>query len=344
MSLPSEPTAGQFWLGTFGQDLKEEVVLAVKSMAPLAYIELHCHGGREVLRYLQEILEERGIQSCSWQELSRRGMHDLLGAEARIELSQAPTVRTASRLLDQVQGALYRALTEIQSALNIGEVTRAVGSLDAILRHAELGQHLTRPWRLALGGAPNVGKSSLANCLAGYARCIVAPTPGTTRDVVTTLLAIDGWPVEMADTAGIREAAGDLEGMGIERSRMAFAQADLCLWLLDASTSPVRPDFSSPKLHLVVNKIDLPAVWDLKQTGEAIRVSARTSEGLADLCTAVSRWLVPAPPAPGEAVPFTPDLAERLEQTRRLVNSGEVEKALLLLETITHATVQSATG
>src|SRR5207302_2223379 len=115
-------------------------------------------------------------------------------------------------------------------ALDRGNVDEATQLLGSLVRFAALGRHLTQPWRVAVMGAPNVGKSSLVNALAGYQRSIVAPTPGTTRDVVTTLIAVDGWPIELADTAGLHTQAGDLEGQGIARARAAAGEADLCLW------------------------------------------------------------------------------------------------------------------
>src|SRR5205823_6640829 len=81
----------------------------------------------------------------------------------------------------------------------------------------------------------NVGKSSLINALAGYQRSIVAPTPGTTRDVVRVPVALDGWPVELLDTAGLRGDAPALEAAGIEQAREQAASADLCVWVLDAT-------------------------------------------------------------------------------------------------------------
>ncbi len=129
-------------------------------------------------------------------------------------------------------------------------------------------------------GAPNVGKSSLVNALAGYERSIVAPTPGTTRDVVTTNIAIDGWPIELADTAGLREATEALEGEGIDRARSAGQSSDLVLWVLDAAASPVLPSSSLAHVVLLVNKIDLPSAWNLQDVAGATHVSALRGEGL----------------------------------------------------------------
>src|SRR5207244_11945531 len=101
-------------------------------------------------------------------------------------------------------GAVGPAVDAARAALRRGDAMEAGRLLDELARYAGVGRHLTAPWRVAVAGAPNVGKSSLVNALAGYQRSVVAPTPGTTRDVVTALLAIDGWPVELADTAGLR--------------------------------------------------------------------------------------------------------------------------------------------
>src|SRR5439155_711085 len=111
--------------------------------------------------------------------------------------------------------------------------------LKELKSRTRLGRHLTNPWRVVVAGAPNVGKSSLVNALAGYARCVVSPTPGTTRDVVSTLIAVDGWPIELLDTAGLRLPGENLEQQGIALARAAVESADLCLWVIDASASPI---------------------------------------------------------------------------------------------------------
>src|SRR4029453_3197945 len=100
--------------------------------------------------------------------------------------------------------ALGGAVRQVVAEITREDWSDAVELLGAVLEFAELGQHLTAPWRVVLAGPPNVGKSSLINALAGYQRTIVSHVPGTTRDVVTTTTAIDGWPVELADTAGLR--------------------------------------------------------------------------------------------------------------------------------------------
>ncbi|HEX3313792.1 MAG TPA: GTPase, partial [Gemmataceae bacterium] len=168
--------------------------------------------------------------------------------------------------------------------------------------------HLDRPWRVVIAGVPNVGKSSLVNALAGFARSIVSPTAGTTRDVVTTRTALDGWPIELCDTAGQRTSTHTVESAGIERARAAAAAADCLVWVLDGSTTFVEPGRAD---LVVVNKVDLPAAWHV---GAAmLPVSAATGHGLDVLTRAIVDHLVPHPPEAGEAVPVTSGARARLE-------------------------------
>jgi hypothetical protein len=111
---------------------------------------------------------------------------------------------------------------------------------------------LTTPWRVTVAGAPNVGKSSLVNALAGYQRSVVSATPGTTRDVVTTVIALDGWPVELSDTAGMRDDAVRWRARKYSRGGAA-READLCLWVLDAWCA-VWPAVPSQDTRLILNK------------------------------------------------------------------------------------------
>ena len=98
-----------------------------------------------------------------------------------------------------------------------------------------MGRHLIEPWKVAIAGKPNAGKSTLMNSLAGFDRSVVSPVPGTTRDAVGVSLAFDGWPVSLIDTAGLRESADILEEEGVRRAKEALATSDLCLWIVDAS-------------------------------------------------------------------------------------------------------------
>lgn len=296
----------RFYLGQFGDELRDQVVLALRRTSP-PWVELHCHGGRLIVDVLRDTLRRHGLTELSWDAWLRATDER---AEAAVQLAHALTRRTAEILLDQYHGAFDRAVAE----LRLLDATSAERRIERLLRYRDLGRHLTTPWRVTVAGAPNVGKSSLVNALAGYQRCIVSATPGTTRDVVTTRLAIEGWPVELCDTAGLRAAGEALEEAGMQLARRTAAEADLCLWVLDGSTTPVWPEEVGTPVLRVVNKVDLPAAWPVEA---GVRVSARTGEGLAELSAAIARQLVPHEPEPGEAVPVSAEQVALLQMLAR---------------------------
>jgi tRNA modification GTPase len=136
--------------------------------------------------------------------------------------------------------------------------------------------------------------------------------------------------VELIDTAGLRDEATALEAAGIRQARTHLAGADVVVWVLDASSPepvwPAGPDaetFGRERL-LVANKTDLPARWDLDAAPVALRLSATTEVGIPELTAVISQLLVPTSPAPGAAVPFTPELADAIEAATRLLATGEV--------------------
>jgi tRNA modification GTPase len=334
LRLPMEAEAGRLWLGRLGEETSDEVVVTLKGARPVPCAEVHCHGGREVVRLLLEALAARGLRACSWQEFHQRTSSDPLRGAVLTALADAVTTRTAGILLDQYHGSFDRAIQDILASWEQGDQEEGTRLLESLVRYAGVGRHLTTPWRLVVAGAPNVGKSSLINALAGYQRCVVAATPGTTRDIVTTSIAIDGWPIELTDTAGLRTASESLEQQGVGLARQAVREADLCLWVLDASAAPVWPDCRTQTMRFVVNKVDLEAGWDLDQANSAVRVSALTGSGLAELCDSVSDWLVPQPPPPGAAVPITAQLSAQIEEAWRHHATGGIEAAKQVLASL----------
>jgi tRNA modification GTPase len=330
--LPDAVPANGLWLGKLGEQLGEEAVLAVRETAAVPWLEIQTHGGRAVVACAMELFFKQGLLEVDWATLVRRTALDPLRAEATIALTQAVTARTAAILLDQVHGAFSDALSVIFGLLKANKVQDAAAQLGDLSRWAPLGRHLTRPWRVAIVGPPNVGKSSLLNALAGYQRSVVDPMPGTTRDLVTFLTGIDGWPVELVDTAGLRDEAEELEQEGIGLARRVVQEADLTLWVLDASKPPVLPDHFHQATRFIVNKTDLAAAWDLAQITDAVPVSALSGAGLPDLLSKLGSWLVPNSPSPQTAIPFTSALADGMELAYRAARNGETSQAICQLE------------
>ena len=334
-TLPDSPVLHRYWLGKLGDDVGDEVIVSVKHLEPEPWVEVHCHGGRRVVRWAVEQVVRAGCVEVKWQELGKptpvRGW--AFDDRALEPLTRAATVRTASILLDQYHGAFASAIQAALSALDAGDTTAARSLLDRLARHAAVGRHLVAPWKVAIVGPPNAGKSSLVNAIAGFQRAVVSEVPGTTRDVVRTALAIDGWPVELIDTAGLRDAAEELEAAGIDRARRVAAAADLAVWVGDATdTAVIEPGVAPPPYGVitVANKIDVAT--RVAGTIELWPVSARTGSGVAELTALIAARLVPDGPPPGAAVPFTPALADLTEQATSAVavgNAGLARATLL---------------
>jgi tRNA modification GTPase len=330
--LLAEQPVGRVLLGRWqSDDAGEEVVVSRRAADA---VEIHCHGGHTAARAIVASLVERGCEEISWQEWTRGAEADPIAAEARIALACAPTERAAMILLDQQEGALRGALDEIGRILARGDTPAAVEKIDSLVGWAAVGLHLVEPWTVVLAGRPNVGKSSLTNALVGYERAIVHPLPGTTRDVVAAAAAVEGWPIELADTAGIRAGGGPLEAAGIELARKRLAAADLVVLVFDAGQSWSADDEALarqwPEAVRVFNKCDLPpAVDEVRYPG--IRTCALDGRGLDELVPALAARLVPQAPGTGEGVPFLARHVDILTAARAALVAGDVKTALARL-------------
>ncbi|HEX5471664.1 MAG TPA: GTPase, partial [Lacipirellulaceae bacterium] len=334
------------WSGPGG----EEVVVCRRDEH---HVEIHCHGGTAAVRSIVSQLEAEGCQPISWQAWLRRVSSGSICAAAHIELSNALTERTAAILVDQLQGALSAAIRAIVNNVAAASWDAARVAIHELLGRSELGVHLTKPWRVVVFGVPNVGKSSLINALAGYERAIVSPFPGTTRDVVTVAMAIDGWPVLLADTAGFRPTHDDLESAGVELAATMAAKADLLIRVEDAtSLTDERSDchiesscssvVEPARAIRVINKIDLipssdrPRFFDRlispdNRRSNVLVVSALTGDGIAQFSEEISRVLVPIVPRDGSGVPFTADQIAQLDQARIAIERQDASPAIQLL-------------
>ena len=302
----------------------EEVVVRCRSDDS---VELHCHGGTAAVAAIGQVLAEQGCRDVCWQEWIANQRSDPIAAAARLALAQVRTERTALILLDQYHGALRTAVAAVRQSLAGGDLPGAREQLAALLGRADLGLHLTDPWRVVLAGWPNVGKSSLINALLGYQRAIVHPTPGTTRDVVAASTALEGWPVEFRDTAGLRTGGHPVEQAGVARARDELRSGDLVLLIFDAtepwSTAAEALCRSRPDGLVVHNKCDLPAASGPERAA-GHWTSALTGEGIERLVRALVARLAPRPPLPGDPVPFT---AEQLDHLRLALASLDRDDA-----------------
>ena len=304
-------------------------VVATYFPAPHSYtgddvVELSAHGSPVVLRAIVGAAMDAGARLAEPGEFTLRafvnGRIDLPQAEAVADLIDAVTPLQARAAFDQLQGTLTRTIAGIDGALfelvarleasvdfpeegyHFVEPNALASALDAILDRtrcllagAHRGRLVREGLQVAIVGKPNVGKSSLFNALVGTGRAIVTDVPGTTRDLVTETIDLDGLRVTLVDTAGLRPAVDCVEAEGVDRARQAQAIADVVLVVVDGSAD-LDPDDDEiisqiPEYKRVIasNKSDLGRAWT---NGVAAQpVSARTMDGLPALRAAIASAL-----------------------------------------------------
>jgi tRNA modification GTPase len=324
-------TAGRLRLGRIGHGAGDEVVAVVLG-GEVPIVEIHCHGGAAAVALAMDALEAAGARRCDTARVAdaASASSDPLAALALFDLARAQTIRTAEILLDQAHGALRRDIERILRGIDEHPAPAAAG-LAVLLERAELGLRLLSGWNVVIGGRPNVGKSRLLNALAGFPRAIVDPAPGTTRDVVSHLTSFGGWPVELADTAGLRNTDDAVENLGIERSRREQGDADLVLLVLDRSEPLQEVDreliATTDGALFVANKSDLPTAWSADDANldpqSIVTISAQRGDGISSLIAAIVAKLVPDPPGPGEAVPFRQAQRDELARARSFLLAGD---------------------
>ena len=288
--------------------------VAPKSYTGEDLVEIAAHGAPVVLELLLRRALDLSARLAEPGEFTQRaflaGRLDLTQAEAVRDLIEAQTLTQARQAASQMGGALSRrvgpvkqALVELIALLEAGidfaeddvdvtpeaEIARRIGELTPPLRALEAsfarGRIVHDGLTLAIVGRPNAGKSSLFNCLVERERAIVTATPGTTRDLVTERISLDGIPLELVDTAGLRETFEEVEQLGVARSREALADAALVLVVLDA-TQPLN-DEERRLLEAVQGRPALVAVnkSDLAEEGSAAQEIAGVLAGVPALAT-----------------------------------------------------------
>jgi tRNA modification GTPase len=274
----------------------DDVILLVYR-APHSYggedtVEIQGHGGSMAAKRILRAVLDAGARPAEPGEFSKRaflnGRMDLLQAEAVCDLIRSRSDRAAAAALEQLQGVLSRdfnacydavlgVASEIEATLDFGDDELPTGLMDDIVCRLGVAEqmlkkvldgwdegHLLREGaRVVIAGRPNVGKSTLLNALLGIDKAIVTHIPGTTRDVIEDQIVINGYPVSLVDTAGLRETDCEIEKEGIRRARGAMQRADIVIYMLDATRTLEDDDVHEisaiprDRAIIVVNKTDL---------------------------------------------------------------------------------------
>lgn len=304
------------------QDEVDEVMVSVMK-APRTYtkedvVEINCHGGLLATNRALQLVLSHGARLAEPGEFTKRaflnGRLDLSQAEAVMDLIRAKTDESMQVALNQLDGDLsrliknlrqdildvlaqvevnidypeYDAVEEMTSQMLKEKATEVAGHLDALLATAKQGKVLRDGLVTAIIGRPNVGKSSLLNTLLHEDKAIVTNVAGTTRDVIEEYVNVNGVPLHLIDTAGIRETNDQVEKIGVERSKQALASADLILLLLDISREMTSEDrrlieLTADKPRIVLlNKTDLPAKFTADQVKELIGDSPMIATSITD--------------------------------------------------------------
>ncbi|MDR0299807.1 MAG: tRNA uridine-5-carboxymethylaminomethyl(34) synthesis GTPase MnmE [Streptococcaceae bacterium] len=299
----------------------DEVMLSImrapKTFTREDVIEINSHGGIAVTQEILQLLLRSGARLAEPGEFTKRaflnGRIDLAQAESVMDIVRAKTDKATSIAVKQLEGSLSHSIREIRqeilvslaevevnidypeyddveditSALLIKKVKHFQSLLTGLLSTAKRGKILREGLKTAIIGRPNVGKSSLLNQLLQEDKAIVTDIAGTTRDIITEFANIGGVPLELIDTAGIRETDDLVEAIGVERSRKAMAEADLVLLILNASEELTEQDRQLLELSasstriILLNKTDLPQKLNETELPiEAIKISALRNENL----------------------------------------------------------------
>ena len=313
---------------TTGHQLDESLACYFKgphSFTGEDVVELHCHGSPVVLRAVIDAALTLGARMADAGEFSLRavanGRMTLTEAEAVRDLISAHTdasVRQATRQmkgeisnrLQPAKDQLLEIIVRLESSLEfveddlpatdqqtiLGSLRRLISDLEKLARTFNQGKLIRDGLRVALVGRPNVGKSSVFNMLLGHGRSIVTEMPGTTRDTITEYVSLDGVPVVLTDTAGIRIAGDEIEAMGVDRTKREAADSDLLIVVLDGSQPltdedhQVLDDVANHRHVIAINKNDLPTFSNgtsLNSSSAPVSISAKTEAGLERLRTAI---------------------------------------------------------
>lgn len=357
-----------------GQVLDE--VLAVSMRAPRTYtredvVELHSHGSYLVLSAILAEVLRRGARPAEPGEFTKRaflaGRIDLTQAEAVIDLLRAKTRTGAELAVSQLQGRLFQRIEAIRQGLVdilavlelaidfpeddvelldrdhlLAQLRERVESpLAELIAMADRGKIYREGITVVITGLPNVGKSSLLNALLQEERALVTPVPGTTRDTIEEIISIKGVPARLVDTAGIRTVTEPVEELGVQRARQKVRDADLVLFMVDAS-APLSPEdlelyasLGGAARIVVLNKIDLAAEGTLDAMSaqfpeiSTVKISARNHAGLPALYDAVYSHIMGDTAVVREREACAPNIRHRAVLEETMAACGRLRQAFV---------------
>ena len=355
-----------------GEVLDEVIVLLMRG--PHSYtaedtVEIDCHGGVYVMHQILNLVIKKGARVAEPGEFTKRaflnGRIDLSQAEAVIDVISSQNTYALKSSIQQLKGSVQRLIKSIrekvlyeiayiESALDDPEhislegypeslhkkIKELLQEMERLLKESEQGKILREGIRTAIIGKPNAGKSSLLNALLGEERAIVTEIAGTTRDTLEEQIRLRGLTLQMIDTAGIRKTGDKIEQIGVERAKQMMEEADLILYVIDASSAldendkEIMPLLKEKRVIVLLNKTDLEERITAEEVQRflekpVIRISAKEEKGLSELADKIEQMFLTGGLSWNDEVYLT-NLRQKAAMEEAKASLQKVEESILL--------------
>ncbi len=355
-----------------GEVLDEVIVLLMRG--PHSYtaedtVEIDCHGGVYVMHQILNLVIKKGARVAEPGEFTKRaflnGRIDLSQAEAVIDVISSQNTYALKSSIQQLKGSVQRLIKSIrekvlyeiayiESALDDPEhislegypeslhkkIKELLQEIERLLKESEQGKILREGIRTAIIGKPNAGKSSLLNALLGEERAIVTEIAGTTRDTLEEQIRLRGLTLQMIDTAGIRKTGDKIEQIGVERAKQMMEEADLILYVIDASSAldendkEIMPLLKEKRVIVLLNKTDLQERITAEEVQRflekpVIRISAKEEKGLSELADKIEQMFLTGGLSWNDEVYLT-NLRQKAAMEEAKASLQKVEESILL--------------
>lgn len=355
-----------------GEVLDEVIVLLMRG--PHSYtaedtVEIDCHGGVYVMHQILNLVIKKGARVAEPGEFTKRaflnGRIDLSQAEAVIDVISSQNTYALKSSIQQLKGSVQRLIKSIrekvlyeiayiESALDDPEhislegypeslhkkIKELLQEIERLLKESEQGKILREGIRTAIIGKPNAGKSSLLNALLGEERAIVTEIAGTTRDTLEEQIRLRGLTLQMIDTAGIRKTGDKIEQIGVERAKQMMEEADLILYVIDASSAldendkEIMPLLKEKRVIVLLNKTDLQERITAEEVQRflekpVIRISAKEEKGLSELEDKIEQMFLSGGLSWNDEVYLT-NLRQKAAMEEAKASLQKVEESILL--------------